>query len=236
MKTYRLRPGYRLRPVFRVLFSSIGLILLLSLILVIRKNNKKQPNAYFSRKCIDYHQKDFSRKLNDKLVDYAAAAKLKGVKVSRDDNELMKYISQGKLVKVNSGSRYIVEKMTYSYPCVTRDSKILIDEIARRLRKKCSQKGLNGVKFHITSMTRKSGHLKSLRKFNGNASVNSPHLYGNAFDISYRRFVARKWVLTNCDKKFLKEALAEVIYELRAEKRCWATYERVQSCFHVVAR
>lgn len=236
MKRYRLRPGYRLRPVFRIIFSSIGLIILLSIVLVIGKNIRKHPKAYFSKKCIDYHQKDFSRKLNDKLVDYAAAAKLRGIKVSRDDAELMRSISEGKLVKVNSGNRYIVEKMTYSYPCVTKDSKKLIDEIARRLRKKCSAKGLNGVKFHITSMTRKSGHLKSLMKFNGNASANSPHLYGNAFDISYKRFEARKWVLTNCDKKFFKEALAEVIWELRAEKKCWATYERVQSCFHVVSR
>lgn len=227
---------YRLRPVFRLIFSVIGIIILVTVLLVIRKNNKKYPAAYFSRKCVDYKQKDFSRKLNDRLVDYAAAARSRGVKVSRDDRELMKYIAEGKLVKVSSGSRYIVEKMTYSYPCVTRDSKILLDEIARRLRHKCSQKGLKGVKFHITSMTRKSGHLKSLRKFNGNASVNSPHLYGNAFDISYKRFVARKWVLTNCDKKFLKEALAEVIWELRKEKKCWATYERVQSCFHVVSR
>jgi hypothetical protein len=236
MKRFRLRPGYRLRPVFRLIFTSIALILLLTVVLVIRKNVRKHPAAYFSKKCIDYHQKDFSRKLNDRLVDYAAAAKLRGIKVCRDDREMMRYISEGKLVKVTSGNRYIVEKMTYSYPCVTKDSKKLIEEIARRLRKKCSAKGLHGVKFHITSMTRKSGHLKSLRKFNGNASVNSPHLYGNAFDISYRRFVARKWVLTNCDKKFLKEALAEVIWELRAEKECWATYERVQSCFHVVSR
>ena len=125
--------------------------------------------------------------------------------------------------------------MNFSYPCVTIDSKILLDEIARRFREKSSQKGLNGVKFYITSMTRKSDNIKSLRRFNGNASVNSPHLYGNAFDISYKKFIARKWVLTNCDKKFLKEALAEVIWQLRDENKCWATYEKIQNCFHVVS-
>jgi hypothetical protein len=69
-----------------------------------------------------------------------------------------------------------------------------------------------------------------------NASANSPHLYGNAFDISYKRFIVRKWSLTNCDKKFLKEALAEVIWQLREENRCWATYEKMQNCYHVVSR
>jgi hypothetical protein len=34
----------------------------------------------------------------------------------------------------------------------------------------------------------------------------------------------------------MKEALAEVIWELREEKKCWATYEKSQGCFHVVSR
>ncbi len=200
------------------------------------KGRKDHHSPFFSTRCIDYKQKVFSRKLNDRIVDYSAAAKLSGVKICKDDREMARYISAGKLVKVRSGRSYIVEKMTYSYPCVTRDSKILIDEISRRLRQKCSRKGLHGVKFFITSMTRKADNVKNLRKFNGNASVNSPHLYGNAFDISYKRFIARKWVLTECDKRFMKEALAEVILQLRSENRCWATFEKVQSCYHVVTR
>ncbi len=193
-------------------------------------------SAYFSTRCLDYKQKEFSRKLNDRIVDYSAAAKLRGIKVCKDENELKRRISEGNLVKVRSGNNYTVEKMTFSYPCVTRDSKILLDEISRRLREKASQKGLNGVRFFITSMTRKTINVRSLRKYNRNASANSPHLYGNAFDISYKRFIVRKWVLTNCDKKFLKEALAEVIWQLRAENKCWATYEKVQNCYHVVSR
>jgi hypothetical protein len=193
-------------------------------------------SAYFSSRCLDYKQKDFSRKLNDRIVDYSAAAKLRGIKVCKDENELKRRISEGNLVKVRSGNSYTVEKMTFSYPCVTRDSKILLDEISRRLREKTSQKGLNGVRFFITSMTRKTINVRSLRRYNRNASANSPHLYGNAFDISYKRFIVRKWVLTNCDKKFLKEALAEVIWQLRAENKCWATYEKVQNCYHVVSR
>ena len=215
------------------LFCAIIILITVVIIKIVRGNH---PDSYFSKRCLDYKQKDFSRKLNDKIVDYSAAAKLRGIKVCKDDNELNKNISEGNLVKVKSGSNYVVERMSFSYPCVTRDTKLLLDVIADRLNQKTSQKGLTGVRFYITSMTRKPGNVKSLRKFNGNASVNSPHLYGNAFDISYKRFVAKKWFLTDCDKKYLKEALAEVICQLRSENRCWATCEKMQSCFHVVAR
>lgn len=113
---------------------------------------------------------------------------------------------------------------------------MLLDEIARRFREKATEKGLHGARFIVTSMTRKKETLKSLMKYNGNSSENSPHLYGNAFDISYKRIDAKKWKLTNCDSKFLKDALGEVIWHLQQEKKCWATYERNQSCFHIVTR
>lgn len=191
---------------------------------------------YFSTKCLSYRQQDFSKRLNDRLVDYIELSRQKGIKPCRDQKDVRKRISEGKLIEIKTGNRYIVDRMTYSYPCVTRESKMLLDEIARRFREKTSAQGLQGARFIITSMTRQEETMKSLRKNNYNASANSPHLYGNAFDITYMRFDARKWVLTNCDKQFMKAALSEVIWELRLEKKCWATFERTQSCFHVVAR
>jgi hypothetical protein len=214
-----------------IFFLKILFIVLFTCLLVWRN-----PSTYFSTRCIDYKQKDFSRKLNDRIVDYSASAKTKGVGLCRDEVDLKKKISEGLLVNVKSGNSYIVEKMRFSYPCVTRDSKELIDEIAERFRDKVSRKGLSDVRFYITSMTRKTENVRNLRRYNQNASVNSPHLYGNAFDISYKRFTARKWVLTNCDKKYLKEALAEVIWQLRSENKCWATCERVQNCYHIVSQ
>jgi len=223
------------RSVKRVLYA-IGLIIFILAYLLIMQGRKNNNFLFFRSRCVEYKQKDFSRRLNDRIVDYSAAAKLKGIKVCKNDEDLKRYLSAGLLVKVKSGSSYIVEKMTFSYPCVTRDSKSLIDEIARRLRQKAAKQGLYGVKFYITSMTRKPDNVKKLRRLNGNASANSPHLYGNAFDISYKRFAARKWVMTECDKRFLKDALGEVISQLKSENKCWATYEKVQSCYHVVAR
>ena len=226
----------KLRLVFLLKIFSVVFFITISSYFIIKEYSRNKLFSFFSTRCLDYKQKDFSRKLNDKIVDYSAVAKLKGIKVCKDENELKRRISEGKLVIVKTGKEYIIGKMTFSYPCITQDSKILLDEIARRFREKSSQKGLTGARFFITSMTRKTDNVKTLRRYNTNASENSPHLYGNAFDISYKRFKVRKWVLTNCDKKFLKEALAEVIWQLREENKCWATYEKVQNCYHVVSR
>ena len=221
-----------------IFFLKIFSVILISAIIYITLNKKARNHLfpYFNTRCLEYKQKDLSRKLNDRIVDYSAAAKLRGIKVCRNDKDLRDRISDDKLVKVRSGNRYVVDRMTYSTPYITNDSKKLLDEIAIRFREKVSKKGLNGARFAITSMTRKTENVKSLRKTNRNSSENSPHLCGNAFDISYKRITARKWILTNCDRKFLKDALGEVIWQLREEGKCWATYERMQNCFHIVER
>jgi hypothetical protein len=226
----------KVRLVSLLKICSIILLVSVSLWFLISRDSRKHFSSYFNTRCLDYKQKVYSRRLNDRIVDYVAAAKRSGIKVCKNEKEISERISEGKLVKVRSGNKYLVDRMTFSYPYVTRYSRILIDEIGKRFREKTSKKGLNRSRFFITSMTRKTESLKSLRQFNFNASANSPHVYGNSFDISYKRFSVRKMSLTNCDDKFLKEALAEVIWQLREEKRCWATYEKGQSCFHVVCR
>ena len=214
----------------------IVIVVALSLFLLLLFESRGGPLKYFSTRCLDYRQKDYSRKLNDRLVDYYAVAKRRGVSPSATEKEFRAKISGGKLVRVRSGDLYVVDRMNFSYPAVTPGGKELLDEIARRFREKTAGKGIMGARFYITSMTRRTDHLRHLRQNNGNSSANSPHLYGNAFDISYKRFSAHKFFLTNCDHKFLKEALAEVIWQLRNEGKCWATYERMQNCYHVVAR
>jgi len=193
-------------------------------------------SAYFSVKCKNYQQVIFSKKLKDRVVDYSAQAKATGIVVCKSSKEIEQRVSSRKLFRVRSGTTYVVDDMTYSYPYLTRDSRRLLDEIGERLREKIANDGLKGSKIHVTSMTRTTEKLKGLRRTNGNVSENSPHLYGNAFDISYARFSFRKLYVTECDKWYVKEALAEVIWQLRQEKKCWATYERQQGCFHVVSR
>lgn len=226
----------KLRLLLSLKIFLILLVFIASIYFLIPKVTRNHLFSYFSTRCFDYKQKDFSRRLNDRIVDYSTGARLSGISICKDQNDLKKRISEGKLVKVKNTNKYIVERMVYSHPYLTKRSKLLLDEIGVRFREKTSQKGLKGSKFYITSMTRLTENLKNLRRSNSNASANSPHLYGNAFDISYKRFSIRKMVITNCDGKYLKEAMAEVIWQLSEEKKCWATYEKGQNCFHVVAR
>jgi hypothetical protein len=200
------------------------------------KENRLMVVTYFSSKCRNYNQVVLSRKLNDRIVDYSAQASAGGIRECKNEVEISRRVREGDLIKVKNSRLYLVDGMSYSYPYLTRESKILLDEIGRRFREKISHVGLKGSKFIVTSMTRTTEKMKGLRKYNGNLSDNSPHLNGNSFDISYARFSFRKLFVTECDKWFLKEALGEVIWQLREEKKCWATYERVQGCFHVVSR
>jgi hypothetical protein len=187
-------------------------------------------------KCIDYKQRAFSRKLTNKIPDYIESSILSGIKKCKDEREIKQRVADGKLVGISNGNGFIIEEMSHSYPYLTKNGQTLLIEIGKRFRDKISDTRLKGSKFRITSLTRTTDKLKSLRGINSNTSPNSPHLYGNAFDISYIRFTTRKLFLTYCDKKYLKEALAEVIFDLKEENRCWATYEIKQNCFHVVSR
>jgi hypothetical protein len=193
-------------------------------------------NNVIGKKCINYRQTIFSRKLRDRIPDYIRKSSHSGIQKCIDKKGLLKQASLGKLFKIKNRRGYIVEDFSYSYPYLTKEGKALLEELGKRFRKKILRTGLSGSSFKITSMTRTAEILKRLKSSNSNASENSPHFYGNAFDISYVRFNARKWFVTDCDKYFLKESLAEVICQMRDEKKCWATYEINQGCFHVVTR
>jgi len=219
-----------------IILSSVFTAVVLITILVTSPGIRKRIFIIFSRSCIGQKQTVFSNKLKDRIVDYSEMAKLSGIKTCRNESEIMEKVKKGELVQSGTGIAYVTDRLTYSYPYLTRDAKLLLDEIGRRFREKTGDAGLKGSKFIVTSMTRTTEKMKGLKKNNSNVSANSPHLYGNAFDISYVRFRSRKFFITPCDKRYFKEALAEIIVELREENKCWATYEKVQSCFHVVAR
>lgn len=229
IRKIRFRKEYRLKGRLFVL------MILLTGFILIPKHHRKAIASFFSNECRN-QQQVYSKKLNDRITEYADFARLTGIEKCTNETEIQKRVLQGKLVRIKSTRDYIIEDMSHSYPYLTKDSKKLLREIGRRLRKKTRDDGLYGSRFIITSMTRTTKNLNSLGKTNGNASENSPHLYGNAFDISYARFSIRKLKVSECDQWYMKEALAEVIWQLRQEKRCWATYERQQGCFHVVSR
>lgn len=231
----------KVKPPGVVFLSALGIILLLTVISTSSPKDENRGFRYFINKtvgsgCISYRQSVFSRRLKDMLPDYIGESSISGINKCSNKKELLRKAAQNEVLKIRSGRGYVIEDLSYSYPYLTKEGKVLVREIGKRFRKKISGTRLRGSDFKITSMTRTTEILKKLKSSNANASEYSPHFYGNAFDISYVRFSARKWFVTDCDKFFLKEALAEVIWQLRQEKKCWVTYEINQGCFHVVVR
>lgn len=193
-------------------------------------------NKLLGRKSPGYRQQVFSRKLTDKMPDYIATSSRTGIKACNDRKELLKQVSRKKLSRIRERRGYRIDDLNHSYPFLTPGAKTLLVEMGKRFREKTAPTALARSDFMVSSMTRTTTSVKRLKKANTNASGNSPHFHGNAFDVSYVRFSSGKCFLADSDKYFLKEALAEVIWQLREEKRCWATYEIKQGCFHVVVR
>jgi uncharacterized protein YcbK (DUF882 family) len=225
----------RFRKKYRLKGRLFILIIFLLCFILIPRSNRAFIVSFFSSKCVNYQQV-YSHRLKDRIIDYFADARLTGIGISSDANAIEEKVSTGQLFRVRGGRFYKIEKMTHSFPYLTKNSRKLLNETGKRFRKKISREGFKGSRFIVTSMTRTSETIKNLGQTNANVSENSPHLYGNAFDISYAGFSLIKLHVTECDKWYLKEALAEVICQLKEEGKCWATYERQQGCFHVVAR
>jgi len=231
----------KVKPLGFVVISLTLIFLVLIIISVFSPRDVNNGFRYYVNNklgsgCISYDQAIYSRKLKDILTDYIEESSVSGISKCSSKRELLKKARDGELCRIRNGRGFEVEDLSYSYPFLTKKGKALLKEIGKKFREKVSGTRLRGSDFKITSMTRTTEILVRLRKLNSNASVNSPHFYGNTFDISYVRFSSPKWFITDCDKYFLKETLAQIIWQLREEKRCWATYEIKQGCFHVVAR
>jgi hypothetical protein len=231
----------KIKPLGFVVISLVLIFIVFTIISVYSPRDVNRGFRYFINSkigsgCISYNQGTYSRKLKDMLPDYIGETSVSGISRCSNKMELLRKVRGRELFRIRDGRGYEVENLSFSYPYLTKEGKALLREIGKRFRKKISSTRLRGSDFKITSMTRTTEILTRLRKLNSNASVNSPHFYGNTIDISYVRFSSPKWFITDCDKYFLKESLAQVIWQLRNEKKCWATYEIKQGCFHVVAR
>jgi hypothetical protein len=231
----------RIKPLGFVVISVVLIFIFFTIVSFYSPRDVNKGFRYYINKkvgseCITYSQPVYSRKLKDMLPDYIGESSVSGISRCINRREIIRKAAHGELFKIRNGRGYEIEDLSYSYPYLTKNGKALLKEIGKKFRKKVSSTKLRGSDFKITSMTRTAEILTKLRKLNLNASVNSPHFHGNTFDISYVRFSSPKWFITDCDKYVLKEALAQVIWQLREEKKCWATYEIQQGCFHIVAR
>ena len=135
---------------------------------------------------------------------------------------------------------YHVDPLHQSIPYLVPRAAILLEDIGRAFYDSLYVKGVNLHRFIVTSVLRTQNDVKKLRRFNGNATENSCHLYGTTLDICYNRYIAvqdpegekRRTVRNDT----LKWILTEVLRDKREEGRCYIKYEVKQGCYHLTVR
>lgn len=139
------------------------------------------------------------------------------------------------VIRVVPTETYYIDKLTYSLPYLVPRAKKLLDDIAQTWKDSLTARGGGDYRLKVTSMLRTPATIKKLRRRNTAAVDSSAHQYGTTFDISFVKFV--------CDNpsnprtaEDLKNLLAEVLYDLREEGRCYVKYEHKQGCFHITTR
>lgn len=159
-----------------------------------------------------------------------------GVRPMAKREEVYVEINQNQINSIMSSPYYVVDDLTHSMPYLVPRAQLLLNTIGINFVDSLASKGM---KLHIpivTSALRTSDDIKSLQRGNRNSVSNSCHCYGTTIDITYNRFASldHKKVSSYDDK--MKKVLAEVLFDLRMEGKCYVKYERKQSCFHLTVR
>ena len=189
-----------------------------------KENEKsKKPFVYFE---------NYQRTFNDLNDRHLASAKRLGITPLKSSEDLSK--ADRNLKEIKSCKLFQVDKLTHSEPYLVPEACDLLADIARNFKDSLYQKGLPSHSIVVTSVLRTGSSVKDLRKSNGNASVNSAHVYGTTFDVAYTRF--KKDGCKEAPEEKLKSVLADVLQDLRLQKKCYVRYEFKQGCFHITTR
>lgn len=128
-------------------------------------------------------------------------------------------------------------QITHSIPYLVPSAAKLFIDIGKNFRDSLYSKQMPLHKLYLTSITRTDDDIKKLTKRNINASTNSAHRYGTTFDVSWKRF--DKLDLHNLEDvspQQLKLVLAQVLFDLKKDERCYVKHEKQQACFHITVR
>ena len=101
-------------------------------------------------------------------------------------------------------------------------------------------KGFANHRIIVTSVLRTLNDVERLRKSgNPNAAKKSAHSYATTFDLTYIRFdkinSANNASKTPSQKDMFM-VLAQVLKDLKTQRKCYVLYEIKQRCFHITSR
>lgn len=181
------------------------------------------------------HFGSYNKVFNDLNPAHLASAQKWGVPEVKSREDAEKH--RRKLKEIESCKLYKVDKLTHSIPYLVPRAKDMLETIAGNFQDSLKSKGVGGYQVVVTSVLRSNEDVKKLRRVNGNASKNSAHRYGTTIDITYARFNRIESDYPHeIPTEHLKHVLAEVLRDLRKEKKCYVKYEVKQGCFHITVR
>lgn len=132
---------------------------------------------------------------------------------------------------------YKTYELTHSVPFLVPSAAKLLMDISLNFRDSLYSKQLPLYRLFLTSVTRTDDDIIGLTKRNINVSDNSAHRYGTTFDISWKRFdQVDSDTINQIPPERLKLVLAQVIFDLKQQQRCYVKHERKQACFHITVR
>ena len=220
----RLKKKYR-----RVLHLILaGLVLLIALICLARHCGQREPEPSRYYPSIRNLKAQFND-LNPLHLEAGHSLGLAEPPESRED------INTWRLREIKDCRYYVVDRLDYSVPYLTRGGARLLDEIGENFRDSLEAKGMIPVRFKLSSVLRTKDDVRRLRRSgNVNASENSSHCYGCTFDIAWASYDLPKRYNATWDQ--YRGVMAEVLRDLRAEGKCYVKFEAKESCFHITSR
>lgn len=173
----------------------------------------------------------------DSQATQLSAAILNGISPAQKRSEIAEMVRRHELVNITQSPFYAVDKLHHSMPYLVPKAQQLLNTIAINFLDSLRSKGLPPHKPIVSSVLRTTEDVSLLQRGNKNATTNSCHSYGTTIDITYHRFapINGNKQLTRYDDN-LKFVLAEVLYDLRLQGRCYVKYEYKQACFHLTVR
>lgn len=191
------------------------------------------PDSGCVRLRVNWPGGTFGTVFNDSNYRHLAFARAAGIKPLESAADAWRH-GIG-LVEIKSDRYLFVDSLSHSFPFLKPHAAQLLSEIGKRFADSLRARGGGAYRPKVTSILRTPLSVGKLRRVNRNATAESAHQYATTFDISYSKFVCDNPDSTGRTFEDLKNLLAEIIYELRAQGRCLVKHERHQACFHITA-
>lgn len=220
---------------------TLYLFLIGFLVIIVSSCSKKENEFESAEPTVKNERKNrflgnYNREFNDLHDLHLTAALVNGVQpiALRSDTIVL----QDSLLRLPDDLElFKLYDLTHSIPFLVPSAAKLLTDISINFRDSLYSKDLPLYKLNVTSVTRTEEDLSKLVKRNMNASDNSAHRYGTTFDVSWKRFdKIDNDTINTLSQDQLKLILAQVLFDLKSQERCYVKHERNQACFHITVR